>query len=61
MADTSDVIIPSGTETWIAFTTGLDIAQVHAERTANGNDAPGSLLGIQSGVPRNDDCLVRGY
>lgn len=46
MADTSDVIIPSGTETRIAFATGLDIAQVHAERTANRNNAPGPLLGI---------------
>ncbi len=46
MADASDVIIPPGTEARFSFAAGLDVAQVHAEGTTDGNHAPWSFVGV---------------
>ena len=59
LADTSDVAVSPGAKAWFAFAAGLLISQVHVERAANGDDAPGTLMGLPCRVARDDEGMVR--
>lgn len=58
MADAGHVVISARAEVGLALAARLDVAQVHAQGTANRIDAPRSRMGVSSGVSRHDDGMV---